>query len=290
MITLSNGYSFEFMAASGALAFDGRGWPWEWPLRWMGLLRPELFTIVTKSLTLHPKKGNLRWWHPFACVRFIPGGVVNAVGLTNPGIDWWIKKKYRQIEKSNWNFIVSISGEHLQEYMEMAVRLQNCTALKALEINASCPNSPGELQNNAQAVIDTVQALKYVTKWPLILKLSCTHDYLKIAKALEGTVEAISINSVPWSAAFPDKKSPLARFGGGGVSGKSVQRRNWKMVAELAQNTKVPVIGSSVWNYTDLIDLFGFGAKAIAFGSIFLRYPWRPTLFVKRWRQSQKSG
>ena len=288
MITLSNGYQFEFAAASGALAFDGRGWFWEWPLRWMGLIKPELFTIVVKSLTLHPRRGNLRWWNPCRAVRLRRGGTVNAVGLTNPGIDWWIKNIYPKIEKAPRHFVVSIAGENLQEYMEMTVRLKTCTAIKALEINASCPNSPGELQQNTQAVIDCAQALKYISPFPLILKLACTHDYIKIAKALEGTVEAISINSVPWSAAFPEKKSPLAKFGGGGVSGKIVQQHNWKMAAELAHNSNIPVIGASVWNYTDIIDLFGFGAKAVAFGSVFLRYPWRPTCYVRRWLKNQK--
>ena len=61
MIRLSNGREFEYMAASGALAYDGRGWWWEWPLRWCGLLDPSLFTIVTKTLTRHPRRGNLRW-------------------------------------------------------------------------------------------------------------------------------------------------------------------------------------------------------------------------------------
>ncbi|MBI5299516.1 MAG: hypothetical protein HY877_04395 [Deltaproteobacteria bacterium] len=290
MITLSNNHSFEFMAASGTLAFDGRGWLWEQPLRWMGTIKPELFTIVVKSLTLKPRQGNLRWYAPWRSVRLLKEGTVNAVGLTNPGIDEWIKNIYPKIEQSPWNFVVSIAGENLQEYMEMTLRLKNCTKLKALEINASCPNSSGELQQNAQAVIDTAQALKYVATCPLILKLSYTHDYVKIAKALENVVEAISINSVPWSAAYPNKKSPLKKLGNGGVSGKMVQKYTWKMVEELSRTTTMPVIGASVWEYEDLSKLFELGAKAIAFGSVFLRYPWRPTTFVRRWqKQSQKN-
>lgn len=289
MITLSNGHSFEFAAASGALAFDGRGWPWEWPLRWAGLIKPELFTIVVKSLTLKPRVGNLRWWNPLHCVRLLRGGTVNAVGLTNPGIDCWIKNIYPVIAKSPWNFVCSIAGEDLQEFMEMAIRLKNCTALRALEINASCPNSPSELARNSQAVIDTAKALKYVAKWPLILKLSCTHDYVAIAKALEGVVEAISINSVPWPVVFPEKKSPLAKLGGGGVSGKVVQKYTWEMVKDLAGGTSLPVIGASVWEYEDIQKLFDLGAKAIAFGSIFLRYPWRPTQFIQSWQCDQKN-
>lgn len=284
MITLSNGHSFEFMAASGALAFDGRGWPWEWPLRWTGLLKPELFTIVGKSLTLKPRRGNLRWWNPFRCVRLIRKGTVNAVGLTNPGIDAWIKTSYPKIAASSVSFIASIAGEDLQEYMEVAIRLRQCDKLKGLEINASCPNSPSDLAQSGQAAIDCAKALKFVTPLPLILKLSCTHDYVRIAKALEGVVEAISINSVPWSVAFPEKKSPLAKFGGGGVSGRAAQAFTWKMISDLAAETKIPVIGAGVWEYGDIAKLFDLGAKAAAFGSIFLRYPWRPTRFVRRWQ------
>lgn len=288
MITLSNKHSFEFMAASGALAFDGRGWLWEQPLRWAGLLKPELFTIVTKSLTLNPRRGNLRWWNPLRCVRLIRGGTVNAVGLTNPGVEEWVGDIYPRVAeataKQGWSFVASIAGEDLQEYMEMAIRLKDCLGLKALEINASCPNSPSALAQNSQVVIDTAKALKYVAPWPLILKLSYTHDYVKIAKALEGVVEAISINSVPWPVTFPKKKSPLAKFGGGGVSGQAAQTFTWKIVRDLVRETSTPVIGAGVWEYGDIAKLFSMGAKAIAFGSIFLRYPWKPTRFVQKWR------
>ncbi|MBI4124401.1 MAG: hypothetical protein HY609_04105 [Deltaproteobacteria bacterium] len=287
MIKLSNGHSFEFMAASGALAFDGRGWLWDQPLRWAGLLRPGLFTIVTKSLTLKPRRGNLRWWNPFRCVRLLPEGAVNAVGLTNPGVDWWVKKVYPRVARSGWNFAVSIAGETLQEYVEIAIRLKGCEGLKALEINASCPNSPGELQWNTQSVIDTAKALKKQSPWPLILKLSCAHNYLTIARKLEGVVEAININSVPWPVAFPRQPSPLRKFGGGAVSGKAAQAFTWKMVRELAANTFIPVIGASVWDYEDIEKLFDLGAGAVAFGSVFLRYPWRPTLYVKRFQKNR---
>lgn len=286
MITLSNGHAFQFVAASGALAFDGRGWPWEWPLRWFKILDPSLFTIVTKSLTLHPRRGNLRWWSPLRAVRLIPGGVVNAVGLTNPGIDWWIKKIYPKVQKSSWSFVASIAGEKPEEFVTMAEKLKSCTALKAVEINASCPNTEGELQKNANAVIETVKRIKTLLSIPLILKLSYTHDYVKIAQSLEGVVEAISINSVPWGVVFPSQSSPLKKWGGGGVSGQRAQPYTWKMVEELSNKTKIPVIGASVWHYRDLDALFEKGAKAVAFGSIFLKHPWRPTLCVKRWLRS----
>lgn len=88
MIKLSNGRKLEFLVSSGALGYDGKGWPWEWPLRWAGLLRPEEFTAVTKTLTLEPRKGNLRWYKPWDVLRPLGNGNwVNAIGLTNPGLD-----------------------------------------------------------------------------------------------------------------------------------------------------------------------------------------------------------
>lgn len=288
MIQLSNGHAFEFMAASGALGFDGKGWPWEQPVRWLGLLKPELFTIVMKSLTLHPRKGNLKLWNPFHCVRLLKEGVVNAVGLTNPGVDAWLKNKYPAIEKSPWSFIVSIHGEKLEDYLELAKRLSACSKIKGIEINVSCPNTDNDLRHHTQEVIDTVAAISYSCRFPLILKLSATHDYITIAQETAKYIEAISINSVPWGGIYPGKRSPLAKLGGGGVSGKIAQSWTWKMAKEISQAVNVPVIGAGVWDYEDVEKLFRLGCKGIAFGSVFIRYPWRPTLFVERWRHSKK--
>ena len=91
MIRLSNGHVLDHVVASGSLAFDGKGWPWERPMVAAGLIRPELFTVVLKTLTRDPRRGNLRWHSPWSCVALVPGGAVNKVGLTNPGVDWWVR-------------------------------------------------------------------------------------------------------------------------------------------------------------------------------------------------------
>ena len=85
----------------------------------------------------------------------------------------------------------------------------------------------------------------------------------------EGIVEAIAINSVPWTYAFPDKRSPLARFGGGGVSGKIAQKWTWQLLEEIVRSSSIPVIGPSPWVYDDIQKLFDLGAKAVSFGSVF---------------------
>lgn len=284
MITLSNGFSFEHVTGSGALAYDGWGWPWEWPLRWAGLIDPSLFMNVMKSVTLQPRKGNLRWWKPWDCVRLIPDGVVNAVGLTNPGIDWWAEKIGPKVNHTRIPLAGSIYGEDIAGLKIMA-NIMNDADLVALEFNASCPNTTGELLSNISLVIDSVEAVKSISCHPILLKLSIVHDIGRIVPATEGMVEAYNINSVPWRIVFPDCKSPLEKYGGGGVSGKSAQPFTWPFAEQLQSMTDVPVIAPSVWDYNDIEFLRVREFRAISFGSVFLRYPWRPTLYVRRYRK-----
>ncbi len=284
MIRLSNGHSFEYMVASGALAFDGKGWPWERPLVALGLIKPELFTVVIKSLTRQPRAGNLKWWKPWDSVRLIDGGSVNKVGLTNPGIEWWCEKVAPTLDFQKVSLVGSIFGEK-QELVEMATMF-NSFGFVGLEVNVSCPNTgPIEV---AETVVRSVQAVRAVSHHPLIIKVSVDQDYLAIAESLHDIVEAISLNSVPWATAFPSTRSPLWKLeqkvkgGGGGVSGKPAQKHNWPAVETLAQQDLLPVIGPSVMEYEDLGQLRKLGASAISFGAIHLRTPWKPTLIVER--------
>jgi dihydroorotate dehydrogenase len=280
VVKLSNDHEFQYMAASGALSFDGTGWPWEQPLRWTGLLDERLFTTVIKTLTLSPRKGNLRLYNPLGCIRFLPDGVLNAVGLTNPGVEWWCREVGPSIDSSYAPVMGSILGEP-DELIKMAEML-NEFDLVGLEINASCPNTNDDLLANTEKIIRSCEEVESVSYFPIILKLSVVHDVARIVEGVEDIVEAFSINSVPWSRVFPDKQSPLAHLGGGGVSGKIVQPFTWDLVRELKTMTDIPVIGPSIWEYSDLERLWEIGVDAFDFGSIFLRYPLRPTAFVRR--------
>lgn len=280
MIRLSNGHIFEYMTASGALGFDGKGWPWEQPWRWLGLLDPTLFTSVIKTLTLRPMEGNLRWYNPFRCVRLINNGVVNAVGLSNPGVNWWCKKIGPSVNSTKIPLVASIFGEP-EELAEMA-RILNSFDLVGLEINISCPNTETGILQDTAKVIASCKAVKSNSSLPLILKMSVTHDVSRIVREAENLVEAISINSVPWAIAFPNRQSPLENLGGGGVSGKAAQQFTWDLVKQLTRLTTISIIGPSVWNFDDLSKIRNLGAKAISFGSIFMCHPWRPTLYVQK--------
>lgn len=274
------------MAASGALAFDGRGWPWEWPLRWSGLLNPKLFTIVTKTLTRYPRRGNLRWFHPWSVVKKIKGdGWVNAIGLTNPGIDCWVEKVAPRIP-DDYQMIVSIEANEAQDVDEM-IGMLNRQEILGIELNLSCPNTASANNRTLDKTLAVCEVAAQKSRHPVIAKISYTHDYLALAQKLQGLgkIEAISINSIPWNILYPDQTSPLARFGGGGISGKKIQPWTWKMVQEISQIPKIPVIGPSVWDYEDIDRIFRLGAKAVSFGSIFISYPWRPTSFVRRWQE-----
>ena len=193
----------------------------------------------------------------------------------------------------------SIFGEK-NELVEMAKWL-NWFDLAGLEINPSCPNS-GHALETAENVVETVRAVKAVSRHPVIIKVSVDQDYLSIARGLEGVAEAISLNSVPWKTAFPNgEKSPLWKLeqkvggGGGGVSGKPAQNLNWRAVEALARQGSLPVIGPSVMEFEDINRVRKLGASAVSFGAIHLPddpvwlKPWtiftnpcKPTTFVRK--------
>ena len=283
-----NGHKFEFAAASGALGFDGDGYFWEWPLRWAGLLDSGQFTIITKTLTRWPRAGNLKWWCPWRCVKLIPGGAVNAVGLTNPGIDWWVRAYLGHFYKRGYATIVSIAPDTEREAEVMTHKLIACNVwgnIKGIEINASCPN------------VDHDESVHHVCKvaraalnpnLPVLVKLGWQQPYLDVCRELDGQVAAFDlINAVPWKE-LRVSESPLRKYGlEGSVSGKSIRYLAEKtLMAVKKAGIKTPILsGGGVMNITDVWQRFSMGADAVAFGSLFLRKPWAPNQIVRQWWQ-----
>jgi dihydroorotate dehydrogenase len=287
------------MVASGALGFDGRGWLWERPLVKLGLIKPELFTIVTRTLTWRPRfypVSNLSWGRPWtwlpwssrSCVRFLPnGGAVNKVGLYNPSFYWWKRVMLERYGKKV-PLVVSLYGEK-HELAGMAAHIEDDVEVLGIELNVSCINSSDRMIES-ELIIQAVKMVKRVTHYPLFVKVSMDQDYLRIAQGLEGIVEGMSFNSVPWKIAFPGDKSPVAHIGkpgDGGVSGKPAQKDNWPAAQAVAAQTKVPVIFPSIMEYEDMAKARRLGASALSFGTIFMRTPWAPTAFVQRDRDER---
>ena len=279
-IKLSNDQVLKYVAASGALAYDGKGWIYDWPFRWLGLLQEDQFTIVMKTVTRQPRAGNYRWWKPWGVLWFIPGGTVNAFDLTNGGIDWLCRRVCPNLDFS-LNLIPSILGDP-SELAEMARMLNDWGEFRAVEVNVSCPNTGDDLLQNAGKAVRGFEAVRNNSRFPVIGKLSVVQNYPWIVERSTGLVEAWDINSVPWWRIYPDTPSPLAHHGGGGVSGKAAQPFTWAMVKSLAALSDIPVIGPSVWEYGDIAELLALGAGAVSFGALFLSYPWRPTNLVAR--------
>ena len=291
MIRFSNGQVFEYMAAAGALSYDGQGWLWDRLLQEARVLDTAQFLSVTPSLTLHERKGNLSWLAPWQCVRpLFDGhhivGFVNAKGLSNPGLSWWLRNVEPLLERP---VVVSIYSQNIDEIRTMAVMLKS-DKIAAIELNASCPNTGEVFYENSVNVMGAVMRLKETTALPVIVKVSVAQDLLFLSEALHGIADAISINAVPWKMVFPSERSPLHHLGGGAVSGKAAQELNWNAVCQLKLKGTIPVIGPSVWRYEDIAALRRIGADAVSFGSVFLRFPHRVTGWVRKDRKERFNG
>lgn len=284
MITLSNGIQFRFVAASGALGNSGFGWPVERILGFFSrkLFDPTLFLVFAKTFGYNPRKGNFRWYNPLGCVRFIKDGVVNAYGLTNVGRYRWCERYGRIISSKEIPVAVSIFGSP-KELGEMATMLNDFDCA-AVEINGSCPNDDSSLIEKAKLAVRSVEAVKAVTRFPIVFKWSTAQTSIAktAVREMAGLVQAFSINSVKWTDIFPDKASPLSHLGGGGVSGKVAQPFTWSMARLLKSLSDIPVIVPGAWDYSDIAKMEKIG-DAVSFGSVFMKYPWWPTGAVRRY-------
>ncbi|MCK4859095.1 MAG: hypothetical protein KAS87_00885, partial [Candidatus Omnitrophica bacterium] len=269
MIGLSNDHILEYVAGSASLGFDGKGYWWQLLWRLAGKLKPELFTIVLKTITKKKRAGNSKLYWPYGTVKHIEfegkQGIVNAKGLGNPGIEKWCTKYASRIDWEEANLIASIYAENKEELCELTTAF-NKYPFKAIEINALCPNVAAPRIIDTEFVVKACEAVYEVSKHPILLKLTTMHDYQEIVEQTFCIVEAIEINSVPWSWSmiFPNTKSPMEKYGGGAVSGQLAQEITWKMVKEIAELQLTPVIAPSIWKYEDIAKVRKLGAQAIS--------------------------
>lgn len=217
----------------------------------------------TKTLTLEPRAGNFRWHKPWETIKPIDNdgnvnyfhytGFVNSVGFSNIGIEKWIEDYYEDMERPE-NIIVSVAGSDTNEFISMVSSLNELDIL-AIEPNFTCPNDKSCVESwmtDDKIVIETLKMICSESRHPVVLKLSARQNYINIATALKNDVKAISINSVPWKMIFPEKRSPLERFGGGGVSGRVARPFTWGMALSLSRAVDIPVIIPGIWEATDL--------------------------------------
>lgn len=287
MIKLSNGYCFRFLAASGSLGFDGKGWPLPryWLLRFLLNKYPNSIIPVIKTLTLCPiKEGSYR------AISDGKDYVTNSVGLKNPGFSAWTENYLPRIKK---DIIISVTGNSVSEIRESADFIKRLPKkyhrfIQGVEFNCSCPNTKKKWA--AKEISKAVSALRLITRLPIGVKLNYEQDFIRIARDTANVAEWISFNSVPWEIVFPNKESPLKRKYGvsGAVSGMAIKEINKKMVLEIKRaGVKTPVVASSIgWQENmalaqlDVLEALKW-ADAVAFGSLFRKHPTWPIRIAK---------
>jgi dihydroorotate dehydrogenase (NAD+) catalytic subunit len=234
--------------------------------------------ICCKGTTLRPRAGN-----PPPRVTETPGGMLNAIGLQNPGVDAVIDK-YGPIWQG-WQVpvIVNIAGESIEDYVEVAKRLDGVPGVAGIELNISCPNvgkSGLQFAIDRDAARAVTAAVRRATDLPLLVKLSPNvADVRPIAKAIEeaGADAICAINTLSGLAVSPDRTRALLGNTYGGLSGPAVKPVALRIVYEVAQVISIPIIAiGGVTNLGDVLDFMACGAVAVQVGTAIFADPELP--------------
>ena len=235
----------------------------------------ELGAVVSKTITVKPRSGNLP---PRTCET--PAGMLNSIGLENPGIEVFIKEKLPSLEKINPNIIVSIAGEIPEELVEI-IKCLNKTKIKAVELNLSCPNVKREkfiglrpetlIAQNANWTSRFVSTARKATDKTLITKLSPNvTDIAEIALAAQnaGSDALALINTVQGMSIDVRTRKAKIAMGVGGLSGPAIRPIAVRMVWEVYQKVKIPIIGmGGIIDTESALEFFIAGATAISVGT-----------------------
>lgn len=225
--------------------------------------------IIVKGTTLHKREGN-----PYPRMAETPSGMLNAVGLQNKGVHFFIEEIYPRIKDIQTNMIVNVSGSTIDDYVETASLINELDKIPAIELNISCPNVKqggmafGITCSGAEEV---VRAVRKVYKKTLIVKLSPNvTDVAEIARAVEsGGADSVSlINTLLGMAIDAEKRRPILSTVTGGMSGPAVKPIALRMVWQVAKAVKIPVIGlGGIMNWRDAVEFMLAGASAVQIGT-----------------------
>ncbi|MEO6208001.1 MAG: dihydroorotate dehydrogenase, partial [Candidatus Limnocylindrales bacterium] len=242
----------------------------------------RLGAICCKGTTLKPRIGN-----PTPRVTETPGGMLNSIGLQNPGVDAVIDK-YSPIWAA-WKVpvIVNVAGESVGDYVEVVRRLEGIPGIAGIELNISCPNvGKGGLQFaiDAAAAGEVTAAVRRATDLPLLVKLSPNvADIRPIARAIAdaGADALTAINTLSGIALAPDRTRPLLGNIYGGLSGPAVKPVALRVVYEAAQAVKIPIVAiGGVTDLHDVLDFLAVGATAVQVGTAIFADPTLPVRLV----------
>lgn len=265
------GVSFNnpLIAASGTFGF-GREYNEFYPLEKLG-------GISCKGITLKRRDGN-----PPPRIAETPSGILNAVGLQNPGVDAFINDDLPWLKQQNTVVIANIAGNTVEEYCQMAEKLSE-TDVDMIELNISCPNvKSGGVQfgTSCESVGNITSEVRKYCKKPLIVKLSPNvTDIASIAQSAEANgADAISmINTLTGMKIDINTRRPIIRNNTGGLSGAAVFPVAVRMVWQVSNAVSIPIIGmGGITTWEDAAEMLIAGATALQIGTVMFSDPYAP--------------
>jgi len=249
------------IAASGCFAFGQEFMPY------MNL--NDMGGISLKALTPKRREGN-----PGPRIAETPSGILNAVGLQNPGIDAFMEHYLPELENLDTVLIANVAGATIEDYCEVVTRLQGVKAIKMIELNISCPNvthGGAALGTRPELVQQVVRQVKPCCDQPLIVKLSPNvTNIVEIAQAAEEAgADALSlINTLTGMAIDLDKRRPILGNVTGGLSGPAVKPVALRMLNQVRQGVKLPLIGmGGIMTGRDAAEFLLCGATCVMVGT-----------------------
>lgn len=229
----------------------------------------RLGAIIVKGTTLKHREGN-----PYPRMAETPSGMLNAVGLQNKGVDYFVDHIYPEIKDTDTNIIVNVSGSCIDDYAQTAAIINTLDKIPAIELNISCPNvKQGGMAFGVkpESAAQVVEAVRKAYDKTLIVKLSPNvTDITEIARAVEGAgADSVSlINTMLGMAIDAEKRRPILSTVTGGMSGPAVKPVALRMVWQVAKAVKIPVIGlGGICSATDAVEFLLAGASAIQIGT-----------------------
>ena len=232
----------------------------------------RLGAMILKGITLKPKMGN-----PPPRIIETPSGMLNAIGLQNVGVEMLIREKLPYLQKFNTPVVINISGDTIEEYVELAERLGEVSkemGVTGLEVNISCPNVKKRGMvwgTDAKATYEIINSIRKTTSLPLIVKLTPNVTNIKtIAQAAEEAgADALSlINTLVGMTVDIDSRKPKLANISGGLSGPAVKPVALWLVWQVFQTVNIPVIGiGGIIKVEDALEFIIAGARAIEIGT-----------------------
>ncbi|HBI02843.1 MAG TPA: dihydroorotate dehydrogenase [Paenibacillaceae bacterium] len=250
------------MPASGCFGF-GREYAEFYDLNRLG-------AIVVKATTMEERLGN-----PVPRVAETPGGMLNAIGLQNPGVDEVMKTELPYLEQfKDLPVIVNVAGTEIEDYVAVSQRVSEAPNVSAIELNISCPNVKcGGITFGTDPGIagELTAAVKKVSKVPVFVKLSPNvTDIVPIAQAVEAAgADGLSmINTLVGMRLNLKTRRPIIANGTGGLSGPAIKPVAIRMIYQVSQQVNIPIIGmGGIQNAEDVLEFIMAGASAVAVGT-----------------------